>query len=87
MVKLMGMTLRRRAPDSPITSDSELERLEFQCYKLKSLILGRKYTNNLPKSAIFLMTPDFQEYVSSEKHATRGLLAGRTRLEYHRVTK
>ena len=73
MVKLMGMTLRRRAPDSPITSDSKLERLEFQRYKLKSLILGRKYTNNLPKSAIFLMTADFQEYVSPEKYAPTAL--------------
>ena len=48
------MALHWRVSDSPITSDSELERLEFQFYKLKWLILGRKYTNYLPKSAIFL---------------------------------
>ena len=48
MVKFVGIAPLRRAACSPITSDSELERLEFQFYKLKWLILGRKYTNYLP---------------------------------------
>lgn len=87
MVKFVGIAPLRRAACSPITSDSELERLEFQFYKLKWLILGRKYTNYLPKSAIFLWQYTFREYTCSEKHATRGLLAGGARHEYHRVTK
>lgn len=67
----METTLCRRAPDSPITSDSELERLEFQFYKLKWLILGRKYTNYLPKSAIFLWPYTFREYTCSESIYSR----------------